>query len=92
MVSLNYKHLRYFWRVAKAGSIARAAQQLQRTLQYADRIFTPGDELLDDLRNRPAQPAIIALNKAAQEDIFGQGDVTPPARTRGSACRSRRPG
>lgn len=94
MVSLNYKHLRYFWMVAKAGSIARAAQQLQRTpqsisgqlqelessldsalfrrvgrgleltdigrraLQYADRIFTLGDELLDDLRDRPARPAV----------------------------------
>ena len=26
--SLNYKHLRYFWMVAKAGSIARASEQL----------------------------------------------------------------
>lgn len=94
MVTLNYKHLRYFWMVAKAGSIARAAQQLQRTpqsisgqlqelestlgtelfrragrgleltdvgrhaLAYADRIFTMGDELLDDLRNRPARRAL----------------------------------
>ncbi|KRA03214.1 MAG: transcriptional activator NhaR [Achromobacter sp.] len=94
MVTLNYKHLRYFWTVAKAGSIARAAQQLQRTpqsisgqiqelestlgtelfrragrgleltdvgrhaLQYADRIFTMGDELLDDLRERPARRAL----------------------------------
>jgi len=94
MVTLNYKHLRYFWTVAKAGSIARAAQQLQRTPQsisgqiqelestlgtelfrragrgleltdvgrhallYADRIFTMGDELLDDLRERPARRAL----------------------------------
>lgn len=94
MVTLNYKHLRYFWMVAKAGSIARAAQQLQRTPQsisgqlqelesvlgtelfrragrgleltdvgrhallYADRIFTLGDELLDDLRDRPARRAM----------------------------------
>jgi LysR family transcriptional regulator, transcriptional activator of nhaA len=94
MVTLNYQHLRYFWTVAKAGSIARAAQQLQRTPQsisgqiqdlesalgtelfrragrgleltdvgrhallYADRIFTLGDELLDDLRERPARRAL----------------------------------
>ncbi|WP_373980993.1 transcriptional activator NhaR [Achromobacter sp. JD417] len=94
MVTLNYKHLRYFWTVAKAGSIARAAQQLQRTPQsisgqiqdlesalgtelfrragrgleltdvgrhallYADSIFTLGDELLDDLRERPARRAL----------------------------------
>ena len=26
--NLNYKHLRYFWMVAKTGSIARASEQL----------------------------------------------------------------
>ena len=33
MVSLNFKHLRYFWMVAKTGSIARAATQLHLTPQ-----------------------------------------------------------
>ncbi len=33
MAALNYKHLRYFWMVARAGSIARAGEQLQRTPQ-----------------------------------------------------------
>lgn len=33
MSSLNFKHLRYFWMVAKTGSIARAAQQLHLTPQ-----------------------------------------------------------
>ena len=33
MASLNYKHLRYFWMVAKTGSIARAAEQLHLTPQ-----------------------------------------------------------
>ena len=31
MASLNFKHLRYFWAVAKAGSIARAAESLHLT-------------------------------------------------------------
>ncbi len=31
MSQLNYKHLRYFWAVAKTGSMARAAQQLHLT-------------------------------------------------------------
>ncbi|NYT64046.1 transcriptional activator NhaR [Alcaligenaceae bacterium] len=89
MAPLNYKHLRYFWMVAKTGSIVRAGEQLHRTPQsisgqlqeleanldaelfqrvgrkleltdvgrhvlvYADRIFTLGDELLDQLE----QPA-----------------------------------
>jgi LysR family transcriptional activator of nhaA len=30
---LNYKHLRYFWAVAKSGSIARASEQLHLTPQ-----------------------------------------------------------
>jgi len=33
MDALNYKHLRYFWIVAKTGSIARAAEQLHLTPQ-----------------------------------------------------------
>jgi len=31
--SFNYKHLRYFWMVAKSGSIARASEQLHLTPQ-----------------------------------------------------------
>ncbi len=31
MNSLNYKHLRYYWMVAKTGSISKAAQQLHLT-------------------------------------------------------------
>ncbi|MDE2427633.1 MAG: transcriptional activator NhaR [Burkholderiales bacterium] len=33
MSALNYKHLHYFWTVAKSGSIARAAEQLHVTPQ-----------------------------------------------------------
>lgn len=33
MATLNFKHLRYFWMVAKTGSIARAAEQLHLTPQ-----------------------------------------------------------
>lgn len=33
MNKLNYKHLRYFWMVAKTGSIAKTAQQLHLTPQ-----------------------------------------------------------
>jgi LysR family transcriptional activator of nhaA len=33
MAHLNYKHLRYFWMVAKSGSIARASEQLHLTPQ-----------------------------------------------------------
>jgi len=33
VASLNYKHLRYFWMVAKCGAIARACEQLHLTPQ-----------------------------------------------------------
>lgn len=33
MAGINYKHLRYFWMVAKSGSIARAGEQLHLTPQ-----------------------------------------------------------
>lgn len=33
MASLNYKHLRYFWMVAKSGGIARASERLHLTPQ-----------------------------------------------------------
>ena len=33
MAALNYKHLRYFWVVAKSGAIARAGEQLHLTPQ-----------------------------------------------------------
>lgn len=33
MAQLNFKHLRYFWMVAKSGSIARASEQLHLTPQ-----------------------------------------------------------
>lgn len=33
MAALNFKHLRYFWAVAKSGSIARASEQLHVTPQ-----------------------------------------------------------
>lgn len=33
MAQLNFKHLRYFWMVAKSGSIARASEQLHVTPQ-----------------------------------------------------------
>jgi LysR family transcriptional activator of nhaA len=32
-MQLNYKHLRYFWAVAKSGAIVRASEQLNLTPQ-----------------------------------------------------------
>jgi LysR family transcriptional activator of nhaA len=51
MATLNFKHLRYFWVVAKSGSIARASEQLHVTpqsisVQLRDLEQSLGTELL----------------------------------------------
>ena len=87
MNNLNYKHLHYFWMIAKCGGVAKAGEQLHVTPQsisaqirqletvigsalwrragrkleltdtghlvmdYADRLFTVGEELKDALRS-----------------------------------------
>lgn len=87
MDNLNYKHLHYFWMIAKCGGVAKAGERLHVTPQsistqirqlessignplwrragraleltdtghmvmdYADRLFTVGEELKDALRN-----------------------------------------
>lgn len=46
MTALNFKHLRYFWMVAKAGSIARAAEQLHLTPQSISGQLTTLEQVL----------------------------------------------
>lgn len=46
MASLNFKHLRYFWAVAKSGSIARASQQLHVTPQSISSQLTELEQVL----------------------------------------------
>lgn len=46
MADLNFKHLRYFWAVAKSGSIARASEQLHVTPQSISTQLTDLEESL----------------------------------------------
>ncbi len=46
MITLNYKHLKYFWAVAKSGSIARASEQLHLTPQSISGQLTELEETL----------------------------------------------
>jgi LysR family transcriptional activator of nhaA len=46
MATLNFKHLRYFWVVAKAGGIARAGERLHLTPQTISGQITLFEELL----------------------------------------------
>lgn len=79
MASLNFKHLRYFWMVAKTGSIARAATQLHLTPQsisgqLSEFSSTLGVELFRRTgRNLELTDAGRRILSYA-EDIFTTGD------------------
>ena len=45
---INYKHLHYFWEVAKSGSIARASEKLHLTPQTISGQLSLLEENLDE--------------------------------------------
>ena len=79
MTSLNYKHLRYFWMVAKTGSIATAAAQLHLTPhaisgQLSEFAATLGVQLFRRAgRNLELTEAGRRIARSA-EQIFTAGD------------------
>jgi LysR family transcriptional activator of nhaA len=80
MATLNYKHLRYFWMVARAGSIAKAATQLHLTPQSISGQLTEfADTLGVELFRRVGRR--LELTETGQrilrhaEDIFSAGDA-----------------
>jgi len=79
MEVLNYKHLRYFWIVAKTGSIARAAEQLHLTPQSISGQLSEFEQRLGVAlfrpsgRNRELTEAGRSILKHA-ETIFSLGD------------------
>lgn len=79
MTTLNFKHLRYFWMVAKTGSIARAAEQLHLTPQSISGQLSEFDAALGvELFRRAGRN--LALTDAGRrilshaEEIFAIGD------------------
>ncbi len=79
MYDINYKHLRYFWTVAKTGSIARAAGQLNLTPQSISGQLSEFEEKLGvelfrrSGRNRELTDTGRRILSYAQE-IFTVGD------------------
>jgi LysR family transcriptional activator of nhaA len=79
MSKLNYKHLRYFWMVAKSGSIARASEQLHLTPQSISGQLSEFESMLGvDLFRRVGRG--LELTETGQrmlgyaEQIFALGD------------------
>jgi len=90
---LNFKHLRYFWMVAKAGSIARASERLHLTPQSISGQLTTLEEALGvtlfERRGRALQ-----LTEAGRQvltyadDIFTLGDELAEALRQGPSRKT----
>jgi LysR family transcriptional regulator, transcriptional activator of nhaA len=79
MNNLNYKHLRYFWMVAKTGSIAKAAEQLYLTPQSISGQLTEFANVLGVELFRRAGRNLEITEAGRQvlgyaDDIFSIGD------------------
>eukprot|EP01035_Chromulina_nebulosa_P068600 gene68600-93999_t len=79
MTTLNFKHLRYFWMVARTGSIAKAAEQLHLTPQsISGQLSEFADTLGVELFRRVGRR--LELTDTGQrmlhhaEEIFRSGD------------------
>ena len=78
MPALNYKHLHYFWMVAKSGSIARASEQLHLTPQTISGQLALFEEMQGETLFRK-QGRNLELTEAGRlvlsyaEDIFALG-------------------
>jgi LysR family transcriptional regulator, transcriptional activator of nhaA len=79
MANLNFKHLRYFWMVAKSGSIARASERLHLTPQSISGQLSEFEAVLGvDLFRRVGRG--LELTETGQrmlgyaEQIFSLGD------------------
>jgi LysR family transcriptional activator of nhaA len=84
MTTLNYRHLRYFWVVAKEGGFARAAERLDMAIQT---ISAQVHELEKAMGHQLLKPMGrgVALTEAGQaafaraEEIFRLGQCIPDA-------------
>jgi LysR family transcriptional activator of nhaA len=79
MPSLNYKHLRYFWAVAKSGAIVRASEQLHLTPQAISGQLTEFEQNLGVALFRRAGRGLELTDAGRRifqyaDEIFALGD------------------
>lgn len=78
MASLNYKHLHYFWVVAKSGSIAKACEQLHLTPQTISGQLSLFEEVIGErLFNRTGRRLVLTdrgqVVLSYADEIFSRG-------------------
>ena len=93
MITLNYKHLKYFWAVAKSGSIARASEQLHLTPQSISGQLTELEETLGVALFQRAGRGLELTDTGRRilvyaEEIFSLGDELLDAVRDQSAIKS----
>ena len=92
MATLNYKHLRYFWMVAKSGSIARASARLHVTPQSISGQLRELEHALGAPLLRRAGRGLELTETGRRiltyaDEIFALGDeLIEAARDRGTAA------
>ena len=93
MTTLNFKHLRYFWMVAKTGSIARASEQLCLAPQSISGQLSEFESKL----GAELFPVFIipAEGRAGETAVFGEaaqvsGSTQPPTGAPAAAARASR--
>ncbi|MBK8768376.1 MAG: LysR family transcriptional regulator [Burkholderiaceae bacterium] len=90
MATINFKHLRYFWMVAKSGSIARASSQLHVTPQSISSQLAELEEALGTRLFRRAGRGLEMTEIARRivsyaEEIFGlEGELLAVVRDQGA--------
>ncbi|MGV8934516.1 MAG: transcriptional activator NhaR [Gallionellaceae bacterium] len=93
MITLNYKHLKYFWAVAKSGSIARASEQLHLSPQAISGQLTELEETLGVSLFQRAGRGLELTDTGRRilvyaEEIFSLGDELLDAVRDQSAVKS----
>lgn len=79
MAALNFRHLRYFWSVARAGSIARASEQLHVTAHAISAQLTELESALGTKLFRRAGRNLVLTDEGRRtlsyaDEIFALGD------------------
>ena len=74
---MNYRHLRYFWTVAKAGGVLRAAEQLHLTPQTLSSQIRMLEECLGHRLLRTAGRGLEPTESGADGPAARGGNLLP---------------
>lgn len=82
MATLNYRHLYYFWVVAKEGGIARAAERLDMAIQTISAQVKALEQDIGHQLLKPAGRGVVVTDAgqavfARAEEIFQLGELIP---------------